>query len=134
MGSTSDEQRPATGDDVLGVAGDGDLAHRARHLVAGEHPREGDLAGGVPKLGQGERAHAQAREPAGPGVAWNVVGRGGGAGQDELSRVPAVIDAAAHRVPDGRDTLPLVDEASWASAIRDRYSATWCHTSSEESN
>ena len=104
------EGRPSTATDRFG---------QVRELEAGvggfaglviQECRQGDLPAAGSQLVEGHRSHSQATDPSGPRVAGLVVGRLGGAGEDELAGIAPFVDRAAHVVPDFRRELPLVDQ------------------------
>lgn len=82
--------------------------------VAGviEERLEGDFIGGILRFVEGHRAHSEADDAAGAGVAGVMLGvGGGGAGENVLVGEVGLIDVIADGVPEEWGVLPFVDEA-----------------------
>jgi hypothetical protein len=83
----------------------------ARPELAGKHLGQGDTPCTSACLEETHRTHTQAGDAPGSRVPGDVVCWDRGTGQDELTRVRAIVNRSSDLVPDGRLELPLVDQS-----------------------
>ena len=74
---------------------------------------------GLSALVEAHGPHADPDDPPGTGVSGDVVGRVGGACQDELASHAPGVAGSPHRVPDPRRQLPLIQQPG-RRAVEDR--------------
>src|SRR5680860_1076786 len=101
---------PSTAANRFGQVSELDAGVARFALVAVEQRCKRNLTVAGPELVQRHGPHPQTADPSGAAVAGLVIGRLGGAGQDELTGVNPIVDVAAYVVPDLRLELPLIDQ------------------------